>query len=1085
VTATTNLRNTYAAPTTASGAPADDEPARKRILTDLDTNMLVEAGAGSGKTTSLVGRMHALIVRGEPVERIAAVTFTRKAASELRERFQLRLEAELRLTNPDTDAWQRCDRALRDLDRAFLGTIHSFCARILREHPLGVALDPNFAEVSEDDWEQLTRGYWRRWLEQCNRRRDAALPELKALGVDPRSLYDGFKAVMMYQDVDFPLPDTPSPDGAPCRAKLEMLISHARAMMPTEDPFGGPDNLMTLLRTLEYARASTDWNRIDAFCAALERVTKTACTVVQKRWSDTTDGRAEAKLLAEDFLALLEGDITALLTCWREHRYPAVMRFLKRAAAEFSDERHRTGQLGFEDLLMFCARLLRERPLVRDALGERYRHLLVDEFQDTDPIQAEVCFLLASKSSTGRDWRSVTPRPGGIFLVGDPKQSIYRFRRADIQVYEFAKARMQQCGAVLSLTRNFRSVAPIGDFVNAFFKDAFPDAATDIQAAFTPMQTVRGAEQSDGVSQYWVRPEKNNNSAIVATDAAQVASWIAARVSSGECSAGDFLILSGRRSPLAAYARALGERNIAVSTTGARLPQEAELKELLVLLRAIADPDNPILVAAALEGLFFGCSPADLYDARIAGLHFSITHPPDACDVMAVAGLLRLHEWWKLSQRQPADVLVEHILDDTGLLYFAASQPLGDARAGALLRLVEVLRAASTSGASGITDAMDRITDLLVRDSDDAPLRAGRLDAVRVMNLHKAKGLEAKVVILAAPITASEYPPSVHVVRADSGAASGGILIAAGHITVAQPVGWAEMVDMETSFAKAERQRLLYVAATRAGDELVIARCERPQSKSKKEPTPDTSAWSPFGDVLNEMDRTIVMVASASPGRRSVEHSAKYIAETIAAARSRVESASTVSSVRRTVTGSAEAQQEASHKYSSDPGQGRGVAWGRAVHRCIEAAGHGRTGVSLSAFVAAVASEEKLTIDQAGELERLIEEVLRSEPWSTLTAGGQTCFELPVMQFARDATSDATTPTLTEGIIDAATLTDGEWSLVDWKTDVVEDSEWKGRLVRYQRQVGAYEQILGTLSGRPTQSVIQRVRTAKPDGLTR
>lgn len=1072
MTAATNLRNAYTTPVTVSGTPSDDEPARERIRTDLDTNMLVEAGAGSGKTTSLVGRMHALIIRGEPVERIAAVTFTRKAASELRERFQLHLETELRSANPDTDTWQRCDRALRNLDRAFLGTIHSFCARILREHPLGVALDPNFSEVSDDDWEQLTRGFWGRWLEQCNRRRDAGLAELKSVGIDPRSLYDGFKDVMLYQDVDFPLPETPSPDGASCRAKLELLISRARAMMPVEVPPDGPDRLMTLLRTLEYAKGSTDWNRIDAFCAALECISRTACAVVQKRWSDTSDGKTAAKLLAEEFLALFEGDVTALLTCWREHRYPAVMRFLKRAVTEFSAERHRTGQLGFEDLLMLSARLLRERPLVRDALGERYRYLLVDEFQDTDPIQAELCFLLASDSSTGNDWRSVTPRPGGIFLVGDPKQSIYRFRRADIQVYEFAKSRMQQCGAVLSLTRNFRSVAPIGDFVNGYFRNAFPDAATDIQAAFTPMQAVRGARPSDGVSQYWVRPEKNNSNAIVAADAAQVASWIAARVSSGECSAGDFLVLSDRRLPLAAYARALGERNIAVSTTGAKLPREEELKELLVLLRAVADPDNPILVAAALEGLFFGCSPADLYDARAAGLDFSITHAPDAGDIQAVAGLWQLHEWWKLSQRQAADVLVERILDDTGLLCFAASQPLGNARAGALLRLVEVLRAASTSGASGITDAMDQIEALLARDSDDAPLRPGRLDAVRVMNLHKAKGLEAKVVILAAPVGASEHPPSVHVVRTDSGSASGGIVIISRHTTVAQPAGWAEMMNLETSFAEAERQRLLYVAATRAGNELVIARCERPQAKSRKEPAPDTSAWSPFGSVLDGLDRTTVMTASAAPGRRSVEHSAQYIAEMVAAARSRLESASIVTSTRRTATGLAEDRLEMSHTYSSESDRGRGVAWGRAVHRCIEAAGHGRGGASFSAFVAAVANEEGLIVDDAAEIERLVEGVLRSEAWSGLMAGGQVCFELPVMQFTRDAT----TAILTEGVIDAATLANGEWSLVDWKTDAVDDLVWKSRLVQYQRQVGAYEQMLGALSGCPTRSVVQRVR---------
>ncbi|HSU96112.1 MAG TPA: UvrD-helicase domain-containing protein, partial [Gemmatimonadaceae bacterium] len=378
---TTALRNDYA-------PPASDDPARHRILTDLDSNMLVEAGAGSGKTTSLIGRMHALVMSGEPIERIAAVTFTRKAANELRERFQIKLETELRALDPGSEEWLRCDRALHDIDRAFLGTIHSFCARILREHPLEIALDPNFAEVSDSGWEELCRGFWIRWLERCKKSGDEMLAGLGAVGVEAQSLYEGFRCVMKYMDVDFPLTETASPDGAPCRNKLEALIDRAREMMPKEEPADGWDPLMNLINRLEYHRRSNDWRNIAVFCTALEQITQSACSVTQKRWSEDKAGKTAAKTLAEQFISLLNGEITALLGCWHEFRYPGVMRFLKRASADFARERHETGQLGFEDLLMLSATLLREHSHVRDALGERYRRLLVDEFQDTDPIQA-------------------------------------------------------------------------------------------------------------------------------------------------------------------------------------------------------------------------------------------------------------------------------------------------------------------------------------------------------------------------------------------------------------------------------------------------------------------------------------------------------------------------------------------------------------------------------------------------------------------------------------------------------------------------------------------------------------------------
>ena len=1062
----TEITNDYA-------PPAGDELARQRILADLDSNMLIEAGAGSGKTTSLVGRMHALVMSGEPVERIAAVTFTRKAANELRERFQIKLETELRKLEHGSDGWRLCDRALQDIDRAFLGTIHSFCARILREHPLDIALDPNFSEVTETAWDELRRDFWNRWIERCKRSGDPMLDGLAAIGVEAASLYDGFKCVMGYMDIEFPLLERDEPDISACREKLDALIRSARELMPKLEPEDGWDPLMSLIQQLEYHRRSNDWRNISSFCASLEKITQSACEVTQKRWSDDKAGKTAAKMLAEQFVSLLDTEITRLLTCWYEYRYPVVMRFLERATADFARERHETGQLGFEDLLLLSARLLRERPRVRDALGERYRRLLVDEFQDTDPLQAEVCFLLASESSEGTDWRSVRPRAGGIFLVGDPKQSIYRFRRADIQVYELAKSRMAECGVVLALTRNFRSVAPIGDFVNRYFEGVFPDSASGVQAPFTPMHAEKEAGATDGVSEYWVRPERRDKWSIISTDAAQVASWIAARVLSGECTASDFLILTARTAPLASYARALAARNIPVTTSGAKLPQEEELSELLVVLRAIADPDNPIAVVAALEGLFFGCGPADLYEARVAGLRFRITHPQDADDSVVARSLHQLHEWWKTSQRQAADVLLERILDDTGLLCYAASQMLGDARAGALLRLVDTLRQAAMSGASGITDAVNRIEQLLTQDSDDAPLRPGRTDAVRVMNLHKAKGLEAKVVVLAAPVPVTDFPPTVHITRGESGAATGGMVVASGHSTIAQPAGWAAMAEAECGFADAERQRLLYVAATRAMRELVIARCEVPPAKSSKQDKPDTSAWSPFGEILSVIGRRTAMQPTMAPGRRMTDRTAEEIANATSAAQHRVASASESSTRHRTVTESAKEQREAARAYDLPRDKGRGAAWGRAVHRCIEAAGRGRTGATLSAFAAAVASDEGLSDEHAAELEALIADLQQSDIWTRLTQSGEARFELPVM---RAAQIEAKT-VLTEGVLDAAALTDDGWLIVDWKTDTSGEDEWARRRSQYEKQIATYEQMLNELSATPAHATIERVRS--------
>ncbi|HUQ45127.1 MAG TPA: UvrD-helicase domain-containing protein [Gemmatimonadaceae bacterium] len=1059
--------------------PPTDQAARVRIRTDLGTNMLVEAGAGSGKTTSLVDRMLEHVRTGTPVERLTAVTFTRKAANELRERFQVRLERELRESPAASDETRRCEQALRELDRAFLGTIHAFCARLLRERPLEVGLDPNFKEVSEEGWEELKKRFWRRWVERARRDDDAGLAALYEVGIDPSMLYDGFKTVMTYPDVEFSLTASAKPDTSSCRRELEKLIVAARGVMPKAEPSDGWDDLMKLVRRLEFKRNLGGFDSIAGFCDALESISEANCKLTQKRWSDTKEGKARAKELGESFVALLDGPAADVLRCWREHRYPVVMSVLQRAAADFERERHATGQLGFEDLLLLSAKLLRENPAARDDLGARYAHLLVDEFQDTDPIQAEVCFLLTSDSREGNDWRSVTPRPGSLFVVGDPKQSIFRFRRADIQIYELVKRRMESFGVVLPLTANFRSVSSVEAVVNGHFAGVFPPESTPEQAPYRPMETRRDPVGNDGVFTYIVRPPgRGNKDDVLELDAAMVASWIAARVAGGEKSAGDFMILCATREPIARYARALTERNVAVATTGARLPQEHELRELLVVLRAIADPEHAIGVVAALEGLFFGLSPADLWTASRRGIRFAVTHrPSDELDATSRA-LLQLHAWWQTAQRHPADVLLERILDDSGLLLHAAAQPLGEARAGALLHLVESLRTASVLGAIGLPDAMERLEVVLGADAADAPLRPGRTDAVRVMNLHKAKGLEADVVVLAAPLDVTIFDPTVHIARGDAGRATGGLCIEHrdGQRTrlLAHPPRWAEMQAKEASFQQAEKARLLYVAATRAKRELIVAQCEKALAKGTKV---DDSMWRPLAPVLDEHASQRVLAITAAPGRRKVERTAVSLAAATTEATERVRAAGTASLRFVTVTEEAKGTDaESSVVTARATGErapkGRGTAWGRAVHRSMEALGRGRSGESLRAFVRAVAAEEELDAESSASLLPAVERAAASEVWQALLKAGVPSVELTVMR----RTMDDGVETITEGVIDAAALGLTGWRVVDWKSDVVDDAGWAARQEKYARQVDSYVKMLVALTGHEAKGVVVRLR---------
>ncbi len=346
-----------------------DNVARKRIEEDLGANLLVEASAGSGKTTALVKRMLALIATGVPVENIAAVTFTRRAADELRERFQNRLEAEFRTaSNAKTDV-SLYEAALRDLPRAFTGTIHAFCARLLRERPIEIGLDPRFFEVTEAEWEEYKESFWNGWLEHISVGDDETLAGLHAVGIEPRSLVGAFLKYAEYADVRFESMETLAPDIGDCRRELEALLDRAWRLMPKHEPADGWDSLMEAAWKLRDNRRATDWSRRIDFCRALTLIPKSKCKVTQQRWGDAKPTKAAAKELSRAFEDWVTAHAEPVLRQWREHRYPIVMRFLESAAKAFQRERHSAGRLGFTDLRILSARLLRENPAARDESG--------------------------------------------------------------------------------------------------------------------------------------------------------------------------------------------------------------------------------------------------------------------------------------------------------------------------------------------------------------------------------------------------------------------------------------------------------------------------------------------------------------------------------------------------------------------------------------------------------------------------------------------------------------------------------------------------------------------------------------------
>ncbi len=1116
--------------------PLPDEAARRRIREDLDTNLLVEAGAGSGKTTALVERMVSLVRTGEArADELAAVTFTRKAAAELRQRFQTELEAELAGAREEDgpEAVHRLDTALRDIDRGFIGTIHAFCARLLRERPVEAGLDPGFRELMGAEEVRQRRGFWRTHLERLAATDDPLAAGLTEVGLAPSRLEALFDEMVANPDVTFPGEAAEPPTAgevAEVRARLDALLDRAAALMPAEPDEKGWDKLQTRVRLLLFLRRVMDWEDRTIFLDLLgEEVHGRSYDVVQKRWMD----RGAAKALCADWGELRDGAVADLLHRWWAYRYPIALEFAQRAADAFEAERRRTGALNFQDLLILAALLLRTHPAAREQLGLRYRRVLVDEFQDTDPVQAEVLLLLTSPAD-GRPWQESVPRPGALFVVGDPKQSIYRFRRADIAVYNLVRDRFGAFGDVLGLVANFRSLPPIGEVVDGVFGDdgRFGPEATPYQAAFAPLRTRRVPDPDrQGVFQYTLEPDGGSYTDVAEDGAARLAPWIAEQLRAGR-SPGDFLVLARQKAELATYARTLEAWRIPVQVTGAGVDRTEELQELLVLLEALADPTDPVRVVAVLVGLLFGLEYDQLVDWALDSpdpqdgsgrRRFDITRPHHDDSPVGLA-LRQLHRWWDASRTVPADVLVGRIVDETGLVPLAAARELGELRAGSLLFALDAIRVAALQGDTSVATATEALRTALEADEAEAPLEPVRRGVVRVMTLHQAKGLEAPVVVLAHPVGSSDHPVVRHIERHDDASATGWLVVQERadpyrHRVIARPPGWEEKEAEERRYDVAEQNRLLYVAATRAGEQLVVGWLPGKEHKS---------AWEGLYGWIDEHGSDLHLQRAAPP--EPVVMDADADAVTRAAARLRDARAARAEPGYRVVTATTLAKDETdaagtgAARTGTTPGAGidadttdadaaataplpdprdgpdpvfRGLSWGIAVHGTLDAAARGVAGEALRRVARGALLEAERPVEagepaELDELLTLVERVRGSEVWQRARRAERVLSEVP-FAFRSESTGSETPADcgdgadgadgaggaprgsalrIMEGVIDLAFREDGGWVIVDYKTDVGTDPGFPGRRRAYRRQVELYADAWEAMTGEP---VVERI----------
>ncbi len=423
--------------------PVDEDTAtREAIVADLDATLFVEAGAGSGKTQSLVDRVVALVTRGGvPMREIVAVTFTEKAAAELRDRIRRELERHAITGDP------LAREALDELDAAAVSTLHSFAQRLLTEHPIEAGLPPR-VEVLDDIASQVTfEERWTRFIDRVLD--DPALERALLLALNADTGLATLRTIALACNANWdlvaermgPEPDPPPLAAADLLVALDALGAHADACTDPDDKLLG-----ALVELADWAdrlrRAPDEYEQLRLLTEAAPKF-------------PTSSGR-KGNWPAPHEVGTVRGAVAAvrdLCASVAKTVTEATVRRLAWEIAQFTlreaDERRRSGRLEFHDLLVLSRAVLRDPRHgwdVRRRLRARYTRLLLDEFQDTDPIQCDLAALLASADPQARDrrWDELLVDPGRLFVVGDPKQSIYRFRRADIAAFLRAPRRVRR-----------------------------------------------------------------------------------------------------------------------------------------------------------------------------------------------------------------------------------------------------------------------------------------------------------------------------------------------------------------------------------------------------------------------------------------------------------------------------------------------------------------------------------------------------------------------------------------------------------------------------------------------------------------
>ncbi|MDR1123154.1 MAG: UvrD-helicase domain-containing protein [Elusimicrobiota bacterium] len=813
--------------------PADYE-ARAACAVPCGRNIIVEAGAGTGKTTILIERLCYLILgRDIPIDKIIALTFTEKAASEIKIRLLSKIQhilAELqkpvmtdetaltllgRFKKTPQQLQKAAGEAFELAERAQISTIHSFCLQLLRRYPLEAGLAPG---AQADGGALLQNIFDKNWAAFLERELTFASPsadDWRAVlaGAELGDIKDYAQTLLTPGFEDYhPL--------AAAGALREYCLKKARAAAELAQKYAAPKKraIETAVETaaLILEESALFYGSLKPFKSKYNLADN--APVRPKNWDE--DDFDEA-LSVITFARAVKADNQLLIL----NAFKLLAPFVKAVREEIRKE----NILSYDDIIETARQLLKREKPVRAELKKEYRSILIDEFQDTDPAQGEILLFLAEAQESAADrWQDIALEQGKLFTVGDPKQSIYRFRGADIAAYQkFTDLMARQNALKCFLRTNFRSSKNIIAFANRFGGAMIKESA-GVQPAYVPIENGRVFDAAPVLlAAVEEAPQSKNNTAAFRHNQAQfIAEWIRDNVGRTRLAGGkimaykDIAVLLRTAAALDIYTDALKRFDIKYTVEETRNFYTAqEINDIINILKVLYDPYDKTALLGALRSPFAMVSDADILALSQAG---ALNIFADAGDCAAARRAYeKLRDLYNKSGRMPLQDLIGEIVYNTD---FCAAQALASRREQTIANIFKfaaVARAAQGGGALSLGQFLYYAENYSKRGNKEgeSPLAEESLDTVSIMTMHKAKGLEFPVVFLA-DISKKEIarrdkrPQYIYDWAGNTLAARMGPLADG---------AFAMLEENARTHAAAEELRVLYVALTRAKEKLILA----------------------------------------------------------------------------------------------------------------------------------------------------------------------------------------------------------------------------------------------------------------------